>query len=93
MEMKEGPAIRCDWGRQYIADAWISEVKWLGCLEDARRTIGEFVARYNDFGTGRYLGIPRTASLGHHTGTAIADAITSRSFSVSRKPGAIQAIF
>src|SRR4029453_19020282 len=21
---------RCDWGPQYIADAWISEVKWLG---------------------------------------------------------------
>ena len=24
-------AIRCDWGPQYIADAWINEVKWLGC--------------------------------------------------------------
>jgi len=22
--------IRCDWGPQYIADAWINEVKWLG---------------------------------------------------------------
>jgi len=22
---------RCDWGPQYIADAWINEVKWLGC--------------------------------------------------------------
>jgi len=21
---------RCDWGPQYIADAWINEVKWLG---------------------------------------------------------------
>jgi len=21
----------CDWGPQYIADAWINEVKWLGC--------------------------------------------------------------
>jgi hypothetical protein len=20
-----------DWGPQYIADAWINEVKWLGC--------------------------------------------------------------
>src|SRR2546425_895579 len=24
-------ALRCDWGPQYIADAWINEVKWLGC--------------------------------------------------------------
>ncbi len=23
-------AVRCDWGSQYIADAWINEVKWLG---------------------------------------------------------------
>ena len=23
-------AVRCDWGPQYIADAWINEVKWLG---------------------------------------------------------------
>jgi transposase InsO family protein len=22
--------VRCDWGPQYIADAWINEVKWLG---------------------------------------------------------------
>ena len=22
--------LRCDWGPQYIADAWINEVKWLG---------------------------------------------------------------
>jgi transposase InsO family protein len=25
-----GLQIRCDWGPQYIADAWIAEVKWLG---------------------------------------------------------------
>src|SRR5437867_3010121 len=25
-----GLRIRCDWGPQYIADAWINEVKWLG---------------------------------------------------------------
>ena len=25
-----GLKIRCDWGPQYIADAWITEVKWLG---------------------------------------------------------------
>ncbi|MGH7373738.1 MAG: IS3 family transposase [Candidatus Rokuibacteriota bacterium] len=25
-----GVKIRCDWGPQYIADAWIAEVKWLG---------------------------------------------------------------
>jgi putative transposase len=25
-----GLAVRCDWGPQYIADAWINEVKWLG---------------------------------------------------------------
>ena len=26
-----GLVLRCDWGPQYIADAWINEVKWLGC--------------------------------------------------------------
>jgi transposase InsO family protein len=81
-EVARGLAIRCDWGPQYIADAWINEVKWLGCtispsyvgepecngvaerfmrtlkeqcvylhqfesLEEARRLIGEFIARYN----------------------------------------------
>ncbi len=25
-----GVKIRCDWGPQYIADAWIAEVRWLG---------------------------------------------------------------
>jgi transposase InsO family protein len=25
-----GLKIRCDWGPQYIADAWMTEVKWLG---------------------------------------------------------------
>ena len=25
-----GVKVRCDWGPQYIADAWINEVKWLG---------------------------------------------------------------
>src|SRR5262245_5977494 len=30
-EVARGLAIRCDWGPQYIADAWINEVKWLGC--------------------------------------------------------------
>ncbi len=77
-----GVKIRCDWGPQYIADAWITEVKWLGMtitpsyvgepecngvierfirtlkeqclylhqfqsLEEARRVIAEFIARYN----------------------------------------------
>jgi len=81
-DVARGLAIRCDWGPQYIADAWINEVKWLGCtispsyvgepecngvaerfmrtlkeqciylhqfesLEEARRIIGEFIARYN----------------------------------------------
>jgi transposase InsO family protein len=75
-----GPRIRCDWGPQYIADAWINEVEWLGMtvtpsyvgepecngvierfmrtlkaqclylhrlqnLAEARRKIGEFIAR------------------------------------------------
>jgi hypothetical protein len=22
--------LRCDWGQQYVANAWINEVKWLG---------------------------------------------------------------
>jgi putative transposase len=81
-DVARGLAIRCDWGPQYIADAWINEVKWLGLaispsyvgepkcngvmerfirtlneqciylhrfqtLEEARRIIGEFIARYN----------------------------------------------
>jgi putative transposase len=29
-EIARGLSIRCDWGPQYIADAWINEVKWLG---------------------------------------------------------------
>ena len=30
-DVARGLALRCDWGPQYIADAWINEVKWLGC--------------------------------------------------------------
>jgi transposase InsO family protein len=29
-DIARGLKIRCDWGPQYIADAWITEVKWLG---------------------------------------------------------------
>ena len=29
-DVARGLALRCDWGPQYIADAWINEVKWLG---------------------------------------------------------------
>ena len=29
-DVARGLRIRCDWGPQYIADAWINEVKWLG---------------------------------------------------------------
>ncbi len=29
-DVARGLGIRCDWGPQYIADAWINEVKWLG---------------------------------------------------------------
>lgn len=29
-DIARGLAVRCDWGPQYIADAWIQEVKWLG---------------------------------------------------------------
>ncbi len=29
-EVARGLKMRCDWGPQYIADAWINEVKWLG---------------------------------------------------------------
>jgi putative transposase len=81
-EVARGLTLRCDWGPQYIADAWINEVKWLGIsispsyvgepecngvierfmrtlkeqciylhrfqnLAEARRVIGEFIARYN----------------------------------------------
>jgi putative transposase len=30
-DVARGLAIRCDWGPQYIADAWVNEMKWLGC--------------------------------------------------------------
>jgi putative transposase len=30
-DVARGLSVRCDWGPQYIADAWINEVKWLGC--------------------------------------------------------------
>ena len=29
-DIARGLQVRCDWGPQYIADAWINEVKWLG---------------------------------------------------------------
>lgn len=29
-DVARGLRLRCDWGPQYIADAWINEVKWLG---------------------------------------------------------------
>ncbi len=29
-DVARGLKIRCDWGPQYIADAWINEVRWLG---------------------------------------------------------------
>lgn len=29
-EMARGLRLRCDWGPQYLATAWINEVKWLG---------------------------------------------------------------
>ena len=29
-DLARGLQVRCDWGPQYIADAWINEVKWLG---------------------------------------------------------------
>lgn len=29
-DVARGVKIRCDWGPQYIADAWITEVRWLG---------------------------------------------------------------
>jgi transposase InsO family protein len=29
-DIARGLKVRCDWGPQYIADAWINEVKWLG---------------------------------------------------------------
>jgi transposase InsO family protein len=30
-DVARGLALRCDWGPQYISDAGINEVKWLGC--------------------------------------------------------------
>jgi transposase InsO family protein len=31
-DVARGLKVRCDWGPQYIADAWINEVKWLGIM-------------------------------------------------------------
>jgi hypothetical protein len=31
-DVARGLKIWCDWGPQYIADAWINEVKWLGMM-------------------------------------------------------------
>ncbi len=39
-EIARGLKIRCDWGPQYIADAWINEVKWLG-ISIAPSYVGE----------------------------------------------------
>jgi len=39
-EIGRGLHLRCDWGPQYIADAWIQEVKWLG-LTIAPSYVGE----------------------------------------------------
>src|SRR5262245_37923249 len=30
-DVARGLSLHCDWGPQYVADAWINEVKWLGC--------------------------------------------------------------
>jgi putative transposase len=38
-DVARGLRIRCDWGPQYIADAWINEVKWLG-MTISHRTSG-----------------------------------------------------
>jgi hypothetical protein len=80
-DLAHGFTLRCDWGSQYVADAWINEVNWLeitispsyvgepectggrtlytdlkerclylqcfASLTEARRIIGEFIARYN----------------------------------------------
>ena len=29
-DVARGLRLRCDWGPQYVATAWINEVKWLG---------------------------------------------------------------
>jgi transposase InsO family protein len=39
-DVARGLRIRCDWGPQYIADAWINEVKWLG-MTITRSYVGE----------------------------------------------------
>jgi putative transposase len=50
-DIARGLAIRCDWGPQYIADAWINEVKWLG-ITISPSYVGEpeckgVIARFN----------------------------------------------
>ncbi len=39
-EIARGLRLRCDWGQQYITDAWINEVKWLG-MTITRAYVGE----------------------------------------------------
>ena len=41
-DIARGLKIRCDWGPQYIADAWINEVKWLGItISPSRHDAGD----------------------------------------------------
>ena len=57
-DVARGLRIRCDWGPQYIADAWINEVKCtlkeqclylhrFQSLAETQRIIGKFITRYN----------------------------------------------
>lgn len=102
-----GLTIRCDWGAQYVADAWSNEVRWLGItisptsvgepecngvierfirtlkeqclylyrfttLEEARRIIAEFIARYNHEGLIARLGYRTPAQARADAGRAAA---------------------
>jgi putative transposase len=40
-DIARGLAVRCDWGPQYIADAWINEVTWLGITTDGHAALSD----------------------------------------------------
>jgi transposase InsO family protein len=90
-----GLRLRCDWGPQYIADAWINEVKWLG-ITISPSYVGEpqcngVAERFMRTLKEQCLYLPRFLSLTEaRTIIGAFGSHTAHSPLVSRKPGAVQ---
>jgi hypothetical protein len=52
-DVARGLRIGCDWGPQYIADAWINEVKWLGIRSRRRMSASPSVMASSSGSCGR----------------------------------------